>query len=355
MIERNETMQMHRHGGDVYSEAYQIDFSANINPFGMPHNVKEAAWKGVTASINYPDIFCRELRKKLAEKINVPQEYLIFGNGAAELIFSLAAAWKPKKALVTAPGFAEYAHAVKVYGCEVEEYFLEEEEQFRIQNSYLERIQPDTHIVFLCNPNNPTGQVIEREFLMQVIQRCEKYGTLLVLDECFNEFLDEPFRYTMLPEIEKYKNLMILKAFTKIYGMPGLRLGYAICADEALLEKMREIVQPWNISVPAQFAGAAALDENEFVEKTRRLISTERKWMRKSLEKLKMQVFESHANYVFFKGPENLERYCKEQGMLIRDCSNYTGLTQGYYRVAVRTHEENERLIACIEKMMQER
>ncbi len=342
-------MQMHKHGGDIYSEPCKIDFSANINPFGMPQSVKKAACDGVEAAVSYPDISCRDLKKKLSEKIQMPKEYLIFGNGAAEVIFSVVHALKPAKTLVTAPGFAEYEHAVQVFGGAAESYLLEEKKEFQIGTAYLDRIGPDTDLVFLCNPNNPTGQLTEPELLEEILNRCRKYGTFVVLDECFNEFLDDPQRYTMLPKVREYDNLMILKAFTKIYAMPGLRLGYGVCSNEALIEKMGEIVQPWNISVPAQFAGAAALEEDAFVEQTRRWISEEKKWMRRQIEQMGMQVFGSKANYLFFKGPADLAQICKKQGMLIRDCSNYEGLQPGYYRAAVRRHEENEKLIACME------
>lgn len=347
-------MQIHKHGGDIYTEPYQIDFSANINPFGMPQSVREAACEGVLASVNYPDVSWRKLKQKVAQKKNVPEEYLIFGNGAAELIFTVVAALKPKKALVIAPGFAEYEQAIKAFGCELEYYFLDEERQFQICPSYLERIQSDTDLVFLCNPNNPTGQLIEPEFLLQVTQRCKECRTLLVLDECFNEFLDQPEHYTMLPKVKEFGNLMILKAFTKIYGMPGLRLGYAICSNQMMIEKMKEMIQPWNVSIPAQMAGIAAIDEDAFVEKTRAFISQERVWMKREMTRIGMQIFGSYANYVFFKGRKNLASYCKEKGILIRDCSNYAGLVQGYYRVAVRTHEENMELLSCFEKAMRE-
>lgn len=347
-------MYIHRHGGDIYSEPYQMDFSANINPLGMPHSVREAAMEGILASVNYPDVLNRGLKRKTAKKKQISEEWLIFGNGAAELIFAVTAALRPKKVLVVMPGFAEYEQAASAFGCEIEYYVLKEEEQFTVQHSFLEHIQKETDLVFLCNPNNPTGQLIDPELLEQIAARCKECGTFFVLDECFNEFLEEPEKYTMLPKIERFQNLMILKAFTKIYAMPGLRLGYAMCSDRRVIEKMREMLQPWNVSVPAQMAGCAALDEDVFVEKTRALVSQERAWMKQQFKNIGLCVFGSEANYVFFKGPENLTEYCKQCGILIRDCSNYKGLGAGYYRVAVRTREENKRLIQCLERAVGE-
>ena len=343
-------MYMHRHGGDVYSEPYEIDFSANINPFGMPQSVKDAAWEGVLSSVNYPDVSCRQLKKKISEKNKIPPEYFIFGNGAAELIFAVVSALKPKKVLVVSPGFAEYEQAARASGCEIEHYFLKEDNQFLLEKSYLESIKEDTDLVFLCNPNNPTGQLIECDFLQQILEKCRACKAFLVLDECFNEFLDQPNQYTMLSKTKEFKNMMILKAFTKIYAMPGLRLGYAICSDRTVIEKMEAMLQPWNVSVPAEMAGNAALDEEAFVQMTRAFIGQERIWMKKEMERIGIKTFDSKANYLFFKGPKNLAQYCKKYGILIRDCSNYEGLSNGYYRVAVRRREENEKLISCLEK-----
>ena len=154
----------------------------------------------------------------------------------------------------------------------------------------------------------------------------------------------------MLSKTKEFKNMMILKAFTKIYAMPGLRLGYAICSDRTVIEKMEAMLQPWNVSVPAQMAGNAALDEEAFVQMTRAFIGQERIWMKKEMERIGIKTFDSKANYLFFKGPKNLAQYCKKYGILIRDCSIYEGLSNGYYRVAVRRREENEKLISCLEK-----
>ena len=160
----------------------------------------------------------------------------------------------------------------------------------------------------MCNPNNPTGQLIECDFLQQILEKCRACKAFLVLDECFNEFLDQPNQYTMLSKTKEFKNMMILKAFTKIYAMPGLRLGYAICSDRTVIEKMEAMLQPWNVSVPAQMAGNAALDEEAFVQMTRAFIGQERIWMKKEMERIGIKTFDSKANYLFFKGPKNFRR-----------------------------------------------
>ena len=177
-----------------------------------------------------------------------------------------------------------------------------------------------------------------------------------MVDECFQDFIRDPGQYSLKAQLPRYHNLFLLKAFTKRYAMAGVRLGYGITENEELLEKMTLATQPWNISVPAQAAGIAALKETDYVERARNLIFEEAEYLSGELYKLGMTVFPSQANYLFFKGPEDLFEICVRKNVLIRDCSNYPGLGRGFYRVAVRTHEENEQLIRTIhDGLMEER
>lgn len=338
----------HQHGGDIYSTSYRLDYSANINPLGMPESVIRAAQESILQAANYPDIRCRELKKGLAQKEGVKEQQIICGNGAAELIFSLAAAVKPKKALLVSPGFAEYEQALKTCDCEIAYYELTGENGFRLGEDYLGYLQEGLDIVFLCNPNNPTGVAVEREILVKVIKRCQSLGIRMVLDSCFIDFLDCPQEADMVSLLQEFPCLFILKAFTKIYAMAGLRLGYGLCADEMLLEAVQETMQPWSVSIPAQAAGKAALKETEYVIRTRKLIGEERRWLMKQLKQLGFKVYDASANFIFFKGEEELAKKCRKRGILIRDCSNYRGLELGYYRIAVRTHKENEELIKVL-------
>ena len=357
----NEPKQfVYLHGGDIRgaaeksgrNEAEFLDFSANINPLGMPPGVREAIIESLDRSLNYPDPFCRRLRAALSEKLGQPEDYILCGNGGAELFFAVVMAVRPKKALVTAPAFSEYERALGTVGAEVQYYRLKEEQDFRIQEDILEQITEDTDMIFLCNPNNPTGQTTEKELLIRVMNRCNKCGTILVLDECFIEFLEEPERYECREYLTQYPNVVIIKAFTKIFCMPGVRLGYALCENAALRKRMRAMLQPWNVSVTAQEAGVAALVDCEaYLKRTREYIKKEKFWMTERMRKLGLNVWGSEANYIFFKGKAGLYEKALKSGLLIRDCSNYEGLTEGHYRIAIRSEEENERLITWLEKL----
>ncbi len=344
--------RMHKHGGDVYRQRYRMDYSVNINPLGTPEPVMAAACEGIRHSAQYPDVDCEALREKLAKAEGVKEEQLIFGNGAADLIFSLALAVKPKETLVPAPTFVEYEQAVRTVDSQVVYHKLRKENGFVLGREILEEITPRTDMVFLCNPNNPTGLLAEKELLLEILEKCAACKALLVIDECFNAFLDRPEDYSMKEYMDSYPNLFILKAFTKIYAMPGLRLGYGLCADPALLSRMREANQPWNVSIPAQYAGTAALDETAYVKRCRDMLSGERDYLKKHLKELGFQALDSQANYIFFHAFPELGRELADRGILIRDCSNFVGLEEGYFRIAVKTHEENKELINTMKEVM---
>lgn len=341
-------MSEHKHGGDIYTNTYRLDFSTNLNPLGMPESVRAAACEGVRRSDCYPDVQCRELVRAIAQKERVPEEFVVCANGAAELIFSVVRALRPKKALLVSPGFAEYERALAAKDCEIVYYPLRAENGFLLGCDYLEYLQEDVELLFLCNPNNPTGVQIDRALLERILRVCKERGIRMVLDVCFLDFLDDPAQADFASQLKEYPQLFLLKAFTKTYAMAGLRLGYGLCADADLLEKIRRSEQPWNVSLPAQLAGAAALKEKAYVEKARKLVSEERRRQKERLTELGFTVYDGKANFLFFRGEPGLAQKCRDRGILIRDCSNYRGLAAGDYRIAVRTPEENEELIRLL-------
>lgn len=193
---------------------------------------------------------------------------------------------------------------------------------------------------------------MDRAFLIAAAERCRECGCLLVVDECFNKFLDDAEAVTMKPYLEQYPNLVILDAFTKIYAMPGLRLGYCMTANERIREKMRSVMQPWSVSTLAQVAGEAALEEEFYVDEVRTVIREERSFLEHEMRKLGLTVFSARANFIFFKAPEDLAEKLLAKSILIRDCSNYRGLKKGYFRIAVRGHRENEALMRAFAEVL---
>lgn len=346
------------HGGDWTGfvqeyGAMPLDFSANVSPLGLPEGVRRAAAAALEQADRYPDPLCRALREKLSASLGVPAQWILCGNGAADLIFRLALAMRGRTALVTAPTFSEYEQALRASDCEIHSFTLDAETDFTVTEALLERIHPGLDLLFLCEPNNPTGRTTPRPLLQRILERCAQCGTLLVADECFNAFLDDPAAHTLLNELAEHPKLLILRAFTKWYGMAGLRLGYALCADEALLERMRLCGQPWAVSTPAQAAGRAALDEKAYSEQLRVLIAAERPRMREKLLALGCRVVPGEANYLLFFHPRtDLGVALRNKGVLVRRCDNYPGLGPGWYRVAVRTREENDAFLKTLEEVL---
>ena len=344
------------HGGDRVGFRQRhgfepLDFSANVSPLGLPVSVKNSIIEALDDADGYPDPLCRRLVDELSDFERLSREFIMCGNGAAELVFRMVYALKPKAALVTAPSFAEYEAALRAADCQVKRYLLKEENHFRLDDGFIDEITDGTDMVFLCQPNNPTGVTDNGEVLMRILQRCCETGAVLVMDECFNEFLDSPGSHTMKGFIKSHENLVILRSFTKLYAMAGIRLGYCLCSDKKLLERMRLAGQPWSVSHIAQQAGIAALHEKEYAGRVRAVVREERGFLIERLRGLGIRVIPGEANYLLFKSVSGLDERLEKRGILIRSCGNYEGLWDGWYRIAVRTHEDNERLVKALEEI----
>lgn len=354
---------VYSHGGDIYgSEHIRIDFSVNTNPLGTPREVIEAVASSREEILLYPDSQCRGLRKALAASHSLPEDWILCGNGAADLIFGLAEALRPRRAILFAPCFSEYEAALSLKGCEIIQIPLRPEENWlpdaRCLERKLERVG-GADLVFLGNPNNPTGMALSSEELEVFAGICRNHHALLAVDECFNGFLERPEGFTMAGKLGRYRNLFLLNAFTKTYGMAGLRLGYAMCADTGLLERLAAVRQPWSVSGIAQKAGIAALSRRDFLEQARELIARERKFLSDGLSRLGFRVWPSMANYLLFSvgqkgkelsGQEDLKKFLSGRGILIRSCASYRGLDDSFFRVAVKRREENKELLSQMEE-----
>ena len=340
------------HGGDVYRNRVTLDFSANVNPFGTPEPVKAAIRAAADEVNRYPDPYCTALREKLAARHGVSPENILCGNGAAELIFSFVSALRPKIALLPVPSFAEYETALNAVSADVRFLPLLREEGFAVNARILDAITEDADVLMLCSPNNPTGRSVEPKLLLAILERCRTTGTWLFLDECFTDLCDAEKSFSLAGYIEKNDRVLLLHAFTKTYGMAGVRLGYAISKHAAMLLQMSGTTQPWNVSTVAQRAGLAALDCAGWAENARVLFREEKAYLIAALSALGVSALPGDANYLLLSGVPGLYETLLARGILVRNCENYRGLERGDVRIAVRTHAENEALIAAISEAL---
>ncbi len=340
------------HGGDSCRYQNVIDFSANINPLGIQLSVKKAVQESIESLTSYPDPYCCKLREALEQFYNIPKDYVICGNGASDLIYRAVFALKPQRAVLISPCFSEYEQALQMTDTDID-YYNVKKKDFLLKEDFLAMLTKEIDIVVLCNPNNPTGTLIEPDLMVQILEKCRQEHIFLLMDECFLEFCKEEKKYSLLPLCKTEKNIFVLRAFTKIYAIPSVRLGYGICSDKKLIEKMYLAGADWNVSGVAQMAGIAALKETEYISQSIKYIQKEREYIYQKLNQLNITFYPSEANYILIKSEINLKEKLLKEHILIRDCSNYKNLERGYYRIAVKKHEENELLISKLEKIMQ--
>ena len=336
------------HGGDWAAYALEygkqpLDFSASLSPLGMPERVYQAAVDAMRGAGRYPDPKCRRLRAALAERHAVDASQIVCGAGAADLIDRLARVLQPKRALIPAPTFTEYERALLAVGCRVGRFPLPE--GFALPEDFADAITPETDAVFLCNPNNPTGLLTEPALL----RRCLKRGVTLIVDECFLDLTDDPARYSLVSFLRDYPNLILLRAFTKTFAMAGLRLGYALCGSAETARALRDVGQPWPVSVPAEAAGIAALKEPDYENEVRAFLHTERARVLQTLSGMGLRVVPGQAKcLLFYSEDTDRAQKLRTKGILLRDCRDFPGLCPGWYRTAIRKREENDMLLKAL-------
>lgn len=340
------------HGGNIYGNEIEYDFSVNLNPLGPPDAVREALAAALNHVEEYPDPEYRELRRALANHRQLAEEQLVLGNGASELIPGIIRALAPKTCMVTAPCYSGYETALKAAApsCRIHRIFLREEDDFTLPENICQeiaRVKPN--LLILTNPNNPNGKRISANRLRTIADACRTAGTVLLMDECFLALSggDEDSLIHRIGE-EGLPPTVVLRAFTKTFAIPGVRLGYAVCSGSLAARIQRELPE-WNLSVFAQYAGLAALEPSGYIAASVEMIAQEREYLTAELKKLGLRVFPSDANYILFQSRDReLHRKLLDKGILIRDCRDYHGLTAGFYRTAVRTRRENTALLRCL-------
>ncbi|MEB2309289.1 MAG: threonine-phosphate decarboxylase CobD [Candidatus Brocadiaceae bacterium] len=349
------------HGGNIKpflnpGNSSILDFSASINPLGYPEKVKKTVMDNFDDILHYPDIDCASLKKYLSRKIGHAEEEIIVGNGSTELFYLIPRALRPAKGIIFQPTFSEFAEALKCSCTEVINHVLKEKDGFGFR--YCEDVFQDQKIgiVFLCNPNNPTGQLIQKDTIVKMAK--QHPDIIFVVDEAFVDFLDSPEKYSVIDDVGAMGNLIVVRSLTKFYGFPGIRIGY-LAAHADLIKKMVEYKEPWSVNALAQHAAMAAMEDDEFISRSREFMFRERLFLFHELSAIDgLLPYEPTANYIFVKIKQDTMTslsLCKrliEDGIAIRDCSNFLGLDNSYFRVAVRTRAENIRLIEALKKIV---
>lgn len=351
------------HGAEVLSAAEEsglkpheiLDFSSSVNPLGPSKKALETAKKAFSQIAAYPDSNSNELRQVIASHFgSINKNNVVVGNGSTELMYLFAESFLKtgETALIPAPTFGEYESAVRKTGETPK--FLKLGKSLNVQEGSFKTEITGAKIIFLCNPNNPTSMLIPKETLTSIIELALGNDTFVFLDEDFLEFVENEKDLTMINKINTYPNLFILRSFTKIFGLTGLRVGYGI-ANEAIINVLSCAKIPWNVNCLAQAAAVAALKDEEHLRVTRELIRKEKNWLHDEFSKFDSFKFTSpDANFFFINirklglTASELKSKLLKKGILIRDCTSFRGLDEFYVRIAVKTHVENEQLIEAL-------
>ncbi len=337
-------MHPYEHGSKYYDATIKYDLSENINPLGMPEDVIRVIISCPEAFSRYPDAEYSELREKIARLHGVCKDNICLGNGADELIWKLVEVYRPGRVLIPVPTFSEYERSAKAVSAVVTEYKLSPANCFSIGDGFLDILEQGFDMVFLCNPNNPTGKIISDALLQNIIAKARNHGTKVVVDESFLDFTMEK---SLAGVVEEYDNLIIIRGFTKIYGMAGIRLGYMVAGKEHVY-RIRKYGPIWNVSAVAMLAGQAALSDSDWINKSREFIQKEKAYIIANIP----EAMESDANFILIKTGKDMADKLYSRGIAVRKCQNFSGLDESYIRVGIKTHECNEAFVNAYKEII---
>ena len=387
--------KMDFHGGNIYKIFREknikeiLDYSSNINPYGIPESLKKRITENLEILERYPDPDYVELRQKLSNLNKVNLSDIILGNGATEIIFLFMKVINPKKILIVSPTFGEYERAVKATEIsgdtvslsssngdnknienkkiEIEYFELKESDDFKLNIGNLKNeLENKYDLLIICNPNNPTGKFLKLAQTEEILKECNKYNTKLFIDEAFIEFLEDGMKESIINTEGNKKNLFVTRAFTKFFAIPGLRLGYGMYFDKELEKKISEKKEPWSVNNFAEMAGLTVLDDAEYIEKTLKWITKEKIYMYEKLNEISgIKVYETEVNFITGKIDEKLfleglnvkilREKMLEQGILIRDASNFKFLDERFFRLAIKDRESNDRVIEAMKEIFRKK
>ena len=354
-------MPLVAHGGDIFGAAQRlgvsasrlIDFSANINPLGLSPKAYRRLRRELHCVRHYPDQRQEELRQLIASQAAIDPECIVFGNGATQLLHLIPRCLKPRKALLIAPGFAEYHPALEAVQCSIREFRLRPEDSFRLKAvpflSIVKKERPD--VILLANPNNPTGTVIPHPVLLEITACCRREATHFIVDESFIEFTRE---ISLAKRAVEEPRLIVVRSLTKFYALPGLRIGYVV-AHPSVARRLGRSIEPWSVNTLALAAAAESIKDSAYRKRTLALVASERKYLLAGLQNLGwLEPFPPQTNFVLARiksrgiSGDTLRQKLENVHLLIRDSRGFRGLGSQYVRFAVRTHKENKCLLSAL-------
>ena len=327
-----------------------LDFSANINPLGPPSSIKKN-WGSFFQGIGqYPDPHTATLKGKLAQREGIREEQILIGNGGSQTISLVGRFLAGKRVLIVEPAFSEYETACRVNNCQVTYFQLEE--GWKIDLDALKGELSQVDAVFLCNPSNPTGLYYSREVILSILTECERQKCMLIVDEAFHDFVRDYESLSSL--LQDYKSLILLRSLTKMFAIPGIRLGY-VMANGDIIAKLASYQPHWSVNSVAIAIGNLCLEENSYIEKTVQFITSEREKLLSFYEEHGFEVSLSEVNFYLIRDPKQNDQYplfvyLLEKGIVPRHTFNFPGLEGRWLRFAVRTSEENRKLMEAIEE-----
>ena len=382
------------HGGNIYKIFREknikeiLDYSSNINPYGIPESLKKRITENLEILERYPDPDYIELRQKLAHLNKVDVSNIILGNGATEIIFLFMKVINPQKVLIVSPTFREYERAIKatervenssILGdsnkkedddnsyekqkIEIEYFELKENDDFKLNiNNLKNELEKKYDLLIMCNPNNPTGKFLKLDETEEILKECNKYNTKLFIDEAFIDFLKDGIKESIINTKEDKQNLFVTRAFTKFFAMPGLRLGYGIYFDKKLEKRISEKKEPWSVNNIAEMAGLTVLDDTKYIEETLKWIAEEKTYVYEKLNEINgIKPYKTEVNFITVKIEDKLfskelnvkilREKMLEQGILIRDASNFKFLDERFFRLAIKNRKNNIRVIETLKKI----
>lgn len=333
-----------------------IQFGANVNPLGLSGTVKQKIAENLDIISTYPDRNYTSLKKTIGHYCQCDPDNVAVGNGSTELISLLISQRGTKNALILGPTYSEYERELSLIGGTLCYYNLEESDHFHLDTEkFLSSIPEGTDLLIICNPNNPTSSVIDREALSEIIAFCRKKSIFVMIDETYIEFTPDIHKVTAVSLTDRYDNLMVIRGVSKFFAAPGIRFGYAITSNRKFLSTLLTHQNPWSLNSIGAFAGELMLQDEEYIEKTKRLISSERQRLCSELDALDtFKAYPAFANFILLRilkeGVTSFHVFeCAiRQKMMIRDCSSFKNLNGEFIRFCIMNPDDNERLLEVL-------